>query len=278
MKVHPALWATIALWGSLAHATTYVVNNHGTGNFPTIQSAINAAASGDTVALIDGVFTRSGNRDISFLGKSVVLRSLSGNPAACVLDAQGSATDNHRVLDFTNSEGPNAVVDGVTVRGGYTPHLEPPNYSFGGGIYVGTNAGPTFQNCVITGNYCGDNGAGMAVATNAYPTLMDCVISGNSGGEGSGIGYDSRPDTTLVTAIRCLFQSNVAMAHGGGVALAGANHFTDCTFYQNQASQGAGFFICGGSHATTFSGCTFLRNRAYFATDSTATYGGGGMT
>lgn len=267
MKVHPALWIPIVLWGSLAQARTYVVNSGGTGDFPNIQAAINAAAPGDTVALADGVFTGNGNRDISFLGKAVVLRSLSGNPAGCVIDAQGSATGQHRVLAFTNAEGPGAVVDGVTARGGY--------YAPGGGIYVDANAGPTFHDCVITGNSLG---GGMGVTTNSYPTLVDCVISNN---QGRGIGNDSSPMTSSqVTVIHTLFQNNDGgTAHGGGLALAGPNQITDCTFVGNQAWGGGGFFTCGGPLGATFSGCTFVGNVATEWSDSLhASNGGGGFT
>ncbi len=102
MRSHPALWIPIVLWGSLAQATTYVVKSDGKGDFPNIQAAINAAASGDTVALTDGVFTGDGNRDISFLGKAMVLRSLSGNPVGCRISAP-QPTDRATVCRIDNS-------------------------------------------------------------------------------------------------------------------------------------------------------------------------------
>jgi len=266
VKVHPALWILIFLWSSCAHARTYVVNSGGTGDFPNIQAAIGAAASGDTVALTDGVFTGTGNRDVTFLGKAVVLRSLSGDSAACVLDAQGSSNGPHRAFSFLNAEGPNTVLDGLTIQGGWT--------GTGGGIYCGPATGPTIRNCVIAGNVA-NNGGGLAVSSNGYPTILDCVFANNlASGDGGGVGYEFRPDSSHMTVSRCLFRANTTYNHGGGVAVQGRNLLTDCIFIGNQASFGAGFFDCAGTSGTEFLRCTFVRNVA----PGNGGAGGGGGT
>ena len=69
-----------------ATATTYLVEPDGTGDFPTIQSAIDAAEDGDTIELTDGTFTGVGNRDLNYLGKAITVRSRSGDPNACIID------------------------------------------------------------------------------------------------------------------------------------------------------------------------------------------------
>jgi pectin methylesterase-like acyl-CoA thioesterase len=71
------LLLTIAL---LAHgpspsgASVYVVRPDGSGDFPTIQAAIDAAIDGDTVELADGTFRGDGNRDPDYLGKAITVR------------------------------------------------------------------------------------------------------------------------------------------------------------------------------------------------------------
>jgi hypothetical protein len=50
---------------AIASAETYVVSPDGSGDFPTIQTAIDAVVDGDIVQLTDGVFTGEGNRDLS---------------------------------------------------------------------------------------------------------------------------------------------------------------------------------------------------------------------
>lgn len=298
MKVVFALLASTILCVSLARASSYVVNSDGTGDFPNIQAAINVAASGDTVTLADGVFTGSGNRDVTFLGKAVLLRSLSGNPAACVLDAQASVTDQHRIFSFVNAEGPNTILDGLTVRGGWegtgypspapgeeapssctslrTPRTRDPGSAVGGGIYCGAAAGPTIRNCMITGNNA-DFGGGLAASSNAYPTILDCVFTNNSArGDGGGIGYEFRPDSSSMTVTRCFFRTNVSGGHGGGAAIQGRNLLTDCTFTGNESEFGAGFFTCSGTTGTEFLRCTFVGNIGFSPYYPGA--GGGGGT
>ena len=60
---------------SVAAAETYVVKPDGTGDFPTIQAAIDAAYHGDVIELTDGVFTGDGNRDLWNRDRYLVFRS-----------------------------------------------------------------------------------------------------------------------------------------------------------------------------------------------------------
>jgi hypothetical protein len=67
-----------------ASATTYVIEPDGSGDFPTIQAAINASSDGDIIELADGTFTGAGNRDVDVAGRAVTVRSQSGDPETCV--------------------------------------------------------------------------------------------------------------------------------------------------------------------------------------------------
>ncbi len=122
-----SLAAALALTGLLAAvagagpagAATYTVEPDGSGNFPTIQAAVNAATHGDVILLGDGVFTGSGNHSITFGGKRIAVRSASDDPAACTIDLRGSPTNAVRAFLFT-AEGPESVVRGITIANGYT--------------------------------------------------------------------------------------------------------------------------------------------------------------
>src|SRR5437763_1278627 len=57
--------------------------------FPTIQAALNAAASGDTVLVANGVYSGPGNVNLDFNGKAITLRSAGGRDA-CVIDCQSA--------------------------------------------------------------------------------------------------------------------------------------------------------------------------------------------
>ncbi|MCK4412604.1 MAG: hypothetical protein KAY32_03575, partial [Candidatus Eisenbacteria sp.] len=72
-----------------------LVRPDGSGDYATIQDAINASWSGDVVALTDGTYSGPGNRDIDFLGKAITVRSLSGIAASCVVDCQALGRGFH---------------------------------------------------------------------------------------------------------------------------------------------------------------------------------------
>jgi hypothetical protein len=111
---------------------------------PTIQAGIDAAVDGDTVLLADGRYTGKGNRGVEFRGKAITLRSENG-PETCIIDAEfAEEWFEDDVLSFTENEGRNTVVDGLTITGGYTY-----------GISVRDAAlppSPIIRNCIITGN------------------------------------------------------------------------------------------------------------------------------
>jgi len=50
-----------------------------------IQAAIDAAGQGQTIKLQDGIYTGSGNCDVSFRGKALTVRSQSRDPDVCIV-------------------------------------------------------------------------------------------------------------------------------------------------------------------------------------------------
>ncbi|MCK4305018.1 MAG: hypothetical protein KAY24_12340 [Candidatus Eisenbacteria sp.] len=102
----------------VASAATYVVSPDGSGDFPVIQVAIYIAVDGDSIELTDGIFRGEMNRDLDFLGKSITILSQNGNPAACIIDCQGSETDLHRGFDFHSGEDAESVLQGITIMNG----------------------------------------------------------------------------------------------------------------------------------------------------------------
>jgi len=49
----------------------------GSGDYPTIQAAIDDACDGDVIYLFPGTYTGDGNRNIDFLGKSIIVQSVA---------------------------------------------------------------------------------------------------------------------------------------------------------------------------------------------------------
>ena len=81
----------VALAPSLAvsaglHAATLTVNGSGSADYTTIQAAVNAAASGDTISVAPGTYA-----PFSFGGKAIVVESAAG-AAATTIDASGQST------------------------------------------------------------------------------------------------------------------------------------------------------------------------------------------
>jgi hypothetical protein len=130
-----------------AFSTTYVVRPDGTGDFPTIQAAIDAASDGDVIALADGTFQGDGNRDIDYLGKALTVRSQSGRRDQCTIDCQATAQSPHRGFYFHTGESLSSVLQGVTVAGG-NPTLPE---AWGGGILC-EYASPTIVDCASIEN------------------------------------------------------------------------------------------------------------------------------
>lgn len=130
----------------------------------TIQEAIDAASSGDTVLVADGVYKGLGNRNLDFRGKAIVVRSEKG-PEHNIIDCEGEA----RGFYFHSWEKKTSVVSGFTITHGYG------KYQGGRGIYC-LSASPELTNCVITENGAG-LGAGIYSAALSTPELTHCTFA-----------------------------------------------------------------------------------------------------
>lgn len=202
--------AATALQTQFVRADTFLVLPDGTGDFPTIQAAVDAADAGDVVELGNGTFTGTGNRDVDFLGKAITVRSQSGDAATCVLDCEGSPGEPHRGFLFVSGETGSSSVENITITNGYG---ETDGGDVGGGIYCDRTA----------------------------PRIVGCWFIGNSSEVGGGIGVrDSSP-----TIEDCVFALNEALFGGGVAILTGDPIFTGCTFVGNEAADGSAIFSIG---------------------------------
>ena len=217
---------------------TYVVNPEGTGDFPTIQAAIAGVQHGDVIELTDGTFTGDGNRDMDYLGKAITIRSQSGNPQACIIDCAGSRGDPHRGFSFVSDEGPESVLEGVTIANGYLP---PPGW--GAGV-EGSGSSPTLINCIFSDNSAYEGG-GANFTSASHPTFIGCLFSGNSATAGGGVAVASGSSATLTD---CTFSGNSAVAFGGGLSFVWSlGTVVGCTFHGNGAPEGSGVHSGYGS-------------------------------
>ena len=217
-----------------------IVQPDGSGDFSTIQEAIDAPciADGDTIWLGDGTFRGDGNRDLDYGGKRIVIRSLSDNPEVCIIDCEGTAIENHRGFWFHTGEDTTAILEGVTVTGGYVADR-------GGAVYCET-----------------DETSGKVT-----PKFINCVFRDNTAAEGgaiAGLGVPPTPDLLTLDCRDCLFEDNHATSSGGAVCLSmigGELKLRKSTFTGNTAVGGGACWYYDDTYGSV-SDCWFTGNTA----------------
>ena len=243
----------------------------------TIQQAIDAAVTGDTVLVAPGTYVET----ITFRGKSITVVSEQG-PEATIID--GNRTGS--VVTFASGETRAAVLQGFTIRNGA-------NSFSGGGVRVQNSAPSIIGNWIIGNGAC--SGAGI-YSHFSSPLIMGNTISRNyvyacSGASGLGVYIGGDSAAELVGNV---ITENSGFANGGGVTLFAAGRvvvrsnviarnltsgFSPCTsgggiwmvnFSQativgnlvvgNAAGCGGGFYWAGSTGVTTFVNNTFADN------------------
>ena len=173
MRVVILVVGLVVLSAAMASAETYLVNPDGTGDYPTIQAAIDAVIEGDIVELSDGTFTGGGNRDVDFLGKAICVRSVSGDPGSCIIDCQGSMSSPHRGFVFHSGETNTTVLTGITITNGYAT-------ANGGGVSCTSGSAPLISDCNLIHNSAGENGGALYCTSNSDLTLDNCLFIDNT--------------------------------------------------------------------------------------------------
>lgn len=239
---------------------TYTVCPDGSGDYPTIRAALFAATDGDTIELCDGTYTGAGNRDLSFEGKRIVVRSQSGNPEACIIDCQGSSSDPHRGFSFFISEPRESRLEGISIVHGY--------YA-GGAITCAGGSSPTIANCILKNNGSPDVGAGIGIGGGASPLLTGCVIQDNICIWGAGVFLQD----AAAELVQCVLTGNGALERGGGIMAEGSQvTLTSCTLGRNFGSD------AGGITATLGSTVVLDRSLIAFSVASPSVYCDGAST
>ena len=239
--------------------------------YSTIQTAIDACPTGGVVIIAPGTYRGPGNRDISFRGKAVTVRSMDPNdPAvvgATVIDCQGGGEEPHRGFQFTSSEGPGTVVSGLTIRGGHAPDEQTRFGLYGaGGAIACLGSSPTITHCVIDSNTADLGGAVYGFATGAV--MQNCVIRNNEALAGGAIFCDADAQITMTN---CTVSDNRADDGGAVCALNSFPRLLGCDMRGNVATYyGGGLYLSGAS--AEISACTIIAN---LATDNVNSRGGG---
>ncbi len=210
---------------------TVTVAPDGSGDYLTIQDAVDAVFGGCVVELADGVYSGEGNRDIRLDAKEITIRSQGGDPALCIIDCEGDAENPRSGFIFDFGDPPTTVIEGITITNGYG--------TSGGAVRIENGSSPTFVNCVFLNNTATSDGGGVFALDGSNPQFINCRFEGNAAGSVGG-GLRLRFAGGLVQS--CVFLNNHAQGHGGAMHLRASSPDIDgCTLYGNSTGgNGAG--------------------------------------
>ncbi|MDX9851675.1 MAG: choice-of-anchor Q domain-containing protein [Anaerolineaceae bacterium] len=222
-----------------------------TAAFKNLQPAIDAARTGDTIRVAQGLYLpttarlAADQRTKSFIlkdGVEIMGSFLAGthtrNPRQypSILSGDLDMNDINKDGNFINETwetevGNNAysvvfcqnlsnttILDGFIITGGFADNPDEEIYKHGGGVHV-IGGAPILRNLFVSGNtalYFRHRGGGMWFDAGSSALVEDSVISGNFGYSGGGVGIYSDGDVAIRNTI---IRDNYARAVGGGIFL-----------------------------------------------------------
>jgi len=199
------LVALCVLQLSIVQSATYLVDPDGTGDFPTIQAAVNAAVEDDVIQLSDGTFRGDGNRDIDMPAFPIKIESLNGDPALCTIDCEGTAKAHYRAFVFDAGGVNGSWVYRITIQNGYA--------DVGGAVLLENDSQASFGTCVFSDNYGVQDGGAILCKQYSSVGLSFCTFLDNeTAGDGGALALSGLA-TSDVGASR--FEGNVAGGGGG---------------------------------------------------------------
>lgn len=201
----------------------YSADGHGPKK--TIQAGIDVAAQREEVAVLEGYYLGSGNKDLNLVGFAIIVKGLKGAEFT-IIDCR----DSGRGFYCHGIGGPGAVIDGFTIKNG--------SASPDGGAIDCESSNLTINNCVITDNLCTGNGGGVRCRANSEVKLTNCLLAGNSSGNlGGGISSGN----SEITITNCTITENSSPNFGGGVMFSwgSSGTITDSILWGNAAPEGA---------------------------------------
>lgn len=211
----------------------------------TIQAGIDSASTGQTVHVNKGIYNES---SIQFKGKAIRVQSVLGPPLTIV---DGGRADY--VFGFMHKETKDAVLEGFTIRNGYS--------AGGGGVQVGIEASPVIVGNVIRDNESWNYGGGIRCTADSGPFIVANWIIGNltNNQKGGGV-YMNDADPLLMNNV---IAGNFANNDGGGVACYNSSaFFLNNTIADNKTGNRGGGIAAYGTPLPDTRNCIVWGNQA----------------
>ncbi|MFH1893549.1 MAG: hypothetical protein ABIK83_12815 [Candidatus Zixiibacteriota bacterium] len=220
------------------------------GDHATIQAAIDAidsATTGWTVLVADGEYTGEGNRDISFKGKQITVRSVNG-AGSTIINCEADSSDPHRAFIFDGGEDSTSRLEGFTIKNGYANE--------GGAILC--NDSPVITGCIFSNNTAYSAGGALYMLTSSS-RVLSCSFIHNQTKLASGGGVFCTSSSMELKA--CNFEENGSPYGGAILAQFSTVVIKDCNFSDNVATSKGGAIV-GDELDLDMSGCSLKANSA----------------
>lgn len=208
-----------------------------------IQTAIGAAAAGDTVIVSNGIYETGSTtiygsmKNRIAINKAITVKSLYG-PETTIIKGAGPIGNNAIRAVYA---GANAKLDGFTITAGHTLNTgDGDQEQSGGGIWCESSA--TISNCIITGNSAYNAGGGINHGHFYY-----CIISNNTASSFGGGANDA-------SIYYSTFTDNNSSGDGGGMY---NSDLFNCLLIDNYAS-----VMGGGGYGGNLNNCAITENTA----------------
>ena len=156
------------------------------GDHSTIQAALNAAQTGDTVLVQPGTYYEN----IFWPDVNGIKLISAGDSSDTIIDGGGVSSVIYMNASAATVDSTTQII-GFRIRNG-------DNVQYGGGIFC-QNASPMLRNLHITLNNANTRGSAVYISTNSSGYLIDCLIENNSGTVAIAILDNSDPTLQRVT-------------------------------------------------------------------------------